>query len=129
MVLPPSSRWTRLANQAELIWGDSASGLRLVTWQGPQPAVERDGPEVLDVLGLARRLPEVVVVVARYVVNNRVEDGASSAESQTGKTAEDRGRVLVGRQSHVQDVAGQDQRRGPRLLLGELAHGFYEPDQ
>ena len=71
--------------------------------------VRRHLSQVLHVLGLACGFPEVVIVVARQVVDQRAEQ-AVSAKGQIDEEFEDGVGDDVRRQGQVENVAGENER-------------------
>jgi len=51
---------------------------------------------VADVLGLPRDLPQVMVVIARQVIDDRIEDRGPATERHPREAAEDTGGYLIG---------------------------------
>ncbi len=87
----------------------------------PEPPPDRHCRQLLNVLRLPGGFPEVMVVIARHVVDDRVEDGRVAAEGQAGEPAEDGGGDLVWGERQVEDVACEDEGGKPLLMLCEPA--------
>ena len=117
-------------SRAELAAGRSAARLQVRGVPGSgQLGSGGLGAEVVHVLVLPCRLPQVVIVVAGQVVDDRIEHRLAGTERQVGELAEHHRGHLVRGQGQVQDVSGQDQRRWPVLVTGELAQAVDEPGQ